>query len=99
MKSFLRVWKQLELEEIAGKLVVVGELSSQCFSCRKIGIDIKSRQCPFCGCQFKYMGFRRKVDAAYLKRIKEENPDRIFIDFGDFKAALERKEARKILDI
>lgn len=99
MKGFLRVWTEFNLQDVEKSLIVVGELSSECFSCHKLGIELKSRTCPECKTFFKYMGFRRKVQPNFLKRIKEEQPRLILIDFDDFKRALGNRDARKLLDI
>lgn len=99
MKGFLRVWKELDLRDIEKHLIVVGELSSECFSCHKVGLDLKVKSCPNCGVNFKYMGFRRKVQMGFLYKVREEWPEIVFIDFEDFKKALGKRDARKILNI
>jgi len=99
VKGFLRIWKELDLQEIEKSLIVVGELSSECFSCHKLGIELKTRTCPNCGTFFKYMSFRRKVQPNFLKKLKEEQPRLILIDFDDFKRVLGKRDARKLLDI
>ena len=99
MSHFLRTWKEFDLKDVEKHLIVVGELSSDCFSCRKVGIDYHTAKCPNCATIFKYMGFRRKLRMSFLQKIKEELPQLILIDFDDFKKALGTKEARKLLDI
>ncbi|MDD5583935.1 MAG: hypothetical protein PHV55_02625 [Candidatus Omnitrophica bacterium] len=99
MKGFLRVWQGLDLEDIEKHLIVVGELSSDCFACRKVGIDSKAHTCPGCGVTFKYMGFRRHADGGYVHKMREELPHLTFIDFEDFKKLIGKREARKLLDI
>jgi hypothetical protein len=99
MLGFLRVWQGLEILDIEKHLIVVGELSAECFSCHKIGIDVKANLCPNCATHFKYMGFRRHVDGGYIHRLKEELPHLTFIDFEDFKKLIGKREARKLLDI
>lgn len=99
MKGFLRVWKELDLRDIEKHLIVVGELSSECFSCHKVGLDLKAKTCPNCGVNFKYMGFRRKAQMGFLYKVREEWPEIVFIDFEDFKKALGKRDARKILNI
>jgi len=99
MKGFVRVWDELDLKDIEQSLIVVGELSSECYSCHKVGIDLKAKNCPDCKAFFKYMGFRRKAQPHFLKRIKEEQPRLILIDFDDLKRALGMRDARKLLDI
>lgn len=99
MQDFIRVWEELDAKDIEKSLIVVGELSSECFSCHTIGINSKANRCPQCGAYFKYMGFRRQVRSGYLKEIKEEKPRIIFVDFEDFKKHINKRDARKLLDI
>lgn len=99
MKYYIRAWEELDLADIEKHLIVVGDLSSECFSCHKVGIDSKARACPGCLAIFKYLGFRRKVQASYLQKVREERPRIVIIDFDDFKKALGKRDARKLLDI
>ncbi|MEI8350141.1 MAG: hypothetical protein WCI77_08315 [Candidatus Omnitrophota bacterium] len=99
MLGFLRVWQGLDIQDIEKHLIVVGELSAECFSCHKIGIDSKSVTCPNCSVQFKYMGFRRHVEGGYIRKLKEELPHLTFIDFEDLKKVIGKREARKLLDL
>lgn len=61
MKSLLRVWQECDLKDIEKHLIVAGELSSECFSCHKVGIGLKAQNCPNCGVYFKYMGFKKET--------------------------------------
>ena len=99
MKGFLRTWQKFNLADVEKHLIVVGELSSECYSCHHIGIAATTPKCPECNIEFKYMGFRRKVTPNYLQGLREQLPTLIFIDFDDFKKALGKKEARKLLDL
>ena len=99
MRGFLRVWQECDLQDIEKYLIVVGELSSECFACHKVGIERKAQNCPNCGVYFKYMGFRRKLQMSYLRKMKEEFPQLVFIDFEDFKKSIGKRDARKLLDI
>lgn len=99
MKGFLRVWQELNLIDIEKHLIVIGELSAECFCCHKVGIDRKSKLCPACNTNFKYMGFRRKIRIPYLREIKEEFENITFIDFEDFKKSVGKRNALKLLDI
>ncbi len=99
MKSYIRVWKSLDLKDIESHLLVVGELSCECFSCHKIGIKPGESSCPNCGCKFKYVGFRKKINSSLIARFKKMYPDVDFVDFEDFKKAISKKEAKKILDV
>jgi hypothetical protein len=99
VKGLLRVWKELDLQDVEKHLIVIGELSAECFPCHKVGLDKKALSCPGCGTHFKYMGFRRKVDLNYLRRSRQDFPHLIFIDFDDFKRVTAKRDARKLLDI
>jgi len=99
MKHYLRTWRKFDLQDIEKCLIVVGELSAECFSCRCMGLNSKTKVCPDCKVTFKYMGFRRNLRPAYLLEVKANNPEIVLIDFEDFKKSLGKREARKLLDI
>ncbi|MFH1519983.1 MAG: hypothetical protein ABIE75_05405 [Candidatus Omnitrophota bacterium] len=99
MRGFLRIWQELDLADVEKHLIVAGDLSAECFCCHKLGLELKARACPECAAIFKYMGFRRKVQFNYLRKVKEQQPRIIFIDFEDFKRSLGQREARKLLDL
>jgi hypothetical protein len=99
MKVLLRVWKELDPKDIEKSLIVVGELSSECYVCHDLGLDLHAVQCPHCGTFFKYVGFRRKINHNFLRQIKESQPDVVLIDFDDFKKLTHQSDARKLLDL
>jgi hypothetical protein len=99
MRYHIRVWEELDLADVEKHLIVVGDLSAECFCCHKVGLDSQAKACPGCSALFKYMGFRRKVQASYLQKVRESNPRIIFIDFDDFKKVLGKRDARKLLDL
>jgi len=99
MREFLRVWKELDIKEIEKSLIVVGDLSAECYACHNIGIEKNTITCPGCGVSFKYMGFRRKVGHGYLKKLSQEMPYLAFIDFDDLKSLTNKSDARKLLDL
>ena len=99
MREYIRVWKELDFNEIAKHLIVLGELSCDCYSCHHIGLDKTTVQCPNCGAQFKYMAFRRKATSGYLKKLAQDLPYLTFIDFDDFKGSTGKSDARKLLDL
>ena len=99
MREFLRVWKELDVKEIEKALIVMGDLSAECYACHNIGIEKNTVTCPQCGTHFKYMGFRRKVSSGYLKKLSAEMPYLAFIDFDDFKSVTNKSDARKLLDL
>ena len=99
MGVFLRIWQEANLKDITKNLFVIGELSGECFSCHNLGISLKEKSCPYCNKEFKYIGFRRKIDLNSIKRFRQQFPEALFIDFDDFKKATGKDQARKLLDI
>jgi len=99
MKNFVRTWEDFDLVDIEKHLIVVGDLSSECFCCHKVGVDSKARACSDCSAIFKYIGFRRKIQMPYLYKVREERPRIVIIDFDDFKRSLAKRDARKLLDL
>ena len=99
MSTFLRVWQQADIKDIEQHLMVIGELSAECYHCHAIGLDMNLDACPQCQAFFKYIGFRRKVDSKVVQRFVERHPRCIFIDFDDFKKSLSKSDARKLLDL
>ena len=99
LKGWLRLWEDLDLADVEKHLLVVGDLSAECFGCHKVGINSKARACPECSAIFKYIGFRRKLQISYLRKVRDERPRIAIIDFDDFKKSLGKRDARKLLDI
>lgn len=99
MNTFLRIWQEIDIENIKKNLFVVGELSGECFSCRNVGISFNEKQCPSCKQEFRYIAFRRKINLHSIKRFKDKYPKACFIDFDDFKKAIGKSQAHKILDV
>ena len=94
---WIRLWRTVDINDIADGLLVAGLLNAECFSCRAIGLSKDSLKCPSCGREFRYIGFRSKVSAKELDRLSQ-NRNIIFIDFDDFSREFNRLKARKFLD-
>lgn len=99
MRKLIRVWKELDLQEIEKSLIVLGELSAECFACHNIGLEKTTVTCPECGAHFKYMAFRRKLNPGMLHKLGQDLPYLTFIDFEDFKDSTGKSDARKLLDL
>ncbi len=96
--NFLRVWQKIDTKDIEQHLLVLGELSAECYRCHAIGLKVEAASCPECKAFFKYVGFRRRVDSGVLARFQAQHPRAVFIDFDDFKKALSKDGARKLLE-
>ncbi len=99
-RDFLRVFRELDIEEVKKHLLIWGDLSSDCASCRNLGINVFSaKQCPQCGAQFKYVTSRRLDQHPgerfhLVRRMQEKRPDLLFIDYTDYTKLLGQKQAR-----
>jgi hypothetical protein len=93
MADLIRVWKEMDILDIEKHLLIAGDVSGDCSSCRKLGINYSSaKTCPECGNEFKYIASR----SHEIKKIKQRRPDLIFIDFDDYKKATGKIKARDI---
>ncbi len=98
--DFLRVFKELNIEEVKKHLLIWGDLTSDCASCRKLGINaFLAKSCPECGIEFKYVTSRRLDQHPgerfhLVRRMQEKRPDLLFIDYTDYTKLLGQKQAR-----
>ena len=95
--TWIRLWRRADIKDIADSLLVAGLLNAECFACRAIGLSKDSLKCPECGREFRYIGFRSKVNPKELDRLSQ-NRNVIFIDFDDFSRDFNRNKAKRFLD-
>jgi predicted amidophosphoribosyltransferase len=93
-EAYIRIWQTVDLDEVCGHLLVIGELSGNCANCRQVGIDIEKTSCPNCKTEFKYIASRLQGQGRF-KKIKQKRPDLIFIDYTDFQKVKSRAKARQ----
>ncbi len=96
-KSIMRVWQEVDIQEIEPHLLIAGNVTGDCGNCKEINISLDAKQCPKCGTSFKYMGTRISNSPREAKRLRAKRPDAILIDFKDFKEIQVRKKARGFL--
>ena len=97
MSTWIRLWRGMDIKDIADSLLVAGLLSAECFSCHAIGLSKDAVKCPECGKEFRYIGFRGKVNPRELDRLSQ-NRNIIFVDLEDFSKEFNRNKAKKFLD-
>ncbi len=97
MPSFIRSWKQYDINQVKEHLIIVGQLTGDCANCKAIGIDyLDAKTCPQCNTEFKFIATRQVPTPHYLlKRIQEKRPELEFIDYSDVKSAVDRNKARE----
>ena len=96
---YVRVWKDLDLEDIEKHLLIAGDPTGDCANCKDVGINIRdAKSCPKCNTQFKYIATRVGSTVVQAKRLKTKRPDLIAIEFLDFKNAKARSQAHKFME-
>ena len=104
MEEFLRTWRVFNLDEVQKHLLILGDVSGDCASCRELGIHYKEvKECPRCKTTFKYVTSRRLETHPgerfqIVGRLKEKRPDLLFIDYEDYKKTIGRKKAREFFE-
>jgi hypothetical protein len=95
---FIRVAQELDYEHISKHLLVVGELTGDCFSCRHIGIDYsREKYCPGCKTDFRYISYRRTGDGAggsQVARLCQRRPDLTYVEYADIKEIADKQKAK-----
>ncbi len=67
---YFRVGREMDYDEVSKHLLVVGELTGDCFSCRHPGIDYsREKYCPQCNTDFRYISYRKNSDAITTGQI------------------------------
>lgn len=94
---FLRIWQEVNIDDVSTHLLICGNITGDCNNCREIGISLEATSCPKCNTGFKYITTRISNSTHELKRIKRKRPDLIVIDYRDFKEADARRRARGLL--
>ncbi|MFC1666265.1 hypothetical protein ACFL0P_00145 [Candidatus Omnitrophota bacterium] len=96
MGDFIRVWREVDINDIAGHLLVVGVSSGDCYKCRELGINYSTaKACPGCRTDFKYIASRNRE----VKKIKTKRPDLIFIDFEDYNKLVSVAKAKNLFGL
>ena len=103
-REFLRTWQVFDVEEVQKHLLILGDLTGDCASCRELGIHYQeARECPKCKTGFKYVTSRRLETNPgerfqIASRLRDKRPDLVFIDYDDYKRTLGRKKARDFFE-
>jgi len=67
-KRFVRVWTEINVEEIEKHLILIEDLYGTCGNCKKLGLNyLKDISCPACGTRFKYAATSIKNPAEIVK--------------------------------
>lgn len=100
MNVLIRTVREFDLADVSSHLLVVGDLTGDCYSCRELGLDyLKVKTCPNCKTDFRYVT-SRKSNIAGLKPLSDlhkRRPDLVCIDFYDLKQHKDREKAKNFL--
>ncbi|WP_109021574.1 hypothetical protein [Leptospira kobayashii] len=98
--KFVRVWRQLDVEEVKKQLLYIDDLYGTCGSCKKLGLNyLKDKKCPDCGSVFKYLATKLTQPAEVgkiLSRIQKEGLDLTLIERADFERSSAQDAARDL---
>lgn len=97
-KFYCRVAQELDYETVSKHLLIVGELTGDCFSCRQVGIDYsREKYCPQCNTDFRYISLRKnsnEIKTGMLSRICLKRPDLTYVEYSDIKEIADRRKAK-----
>lgn len=103
--AYMRIWQTVDIEAVKRHLLIVGELTGDCASCRELGIPYTTaKTCPQCKTDFHFVAARSAVGSAktaggVVKRIKDKRPDLTFIDHDDYVALTGKQSARDFFGV
>ena len=87
----VRVWQNLNVDEVRQHLILVDDLYGSCGNCRQLGLNyVKDAQCSGCGTTFRYLATKLRSPgevARILKRIESDGLKLTVIDREDFERA------------
>ena len=101
-KNWLRIWKEVPLEEIQKSVLVVGDLNAYCGACKEIGLSYKTvKTCPKCQAEFRYVTSKLTSGNApgrykEVARITLARPELAFIDYDDYHKLTTRSKAHEL---
>ena len=83
--KFIRVYQNLDINNIKSHLMIYGDLSASCANCSKMDFKLDAAYCPECKTEFKYISFRNiKVHWPKVQKLFQERPHFKIIDFEDY---------------
>ncbi|MBI5873429.1 MAG: hypothetical protein HZB36_04715 [Candidatus Omnitrophica bacterium] len=97
---YFRVGREMDYDDVSKHLLIVGELSGDCFSCREVGINYsREKYCPQCKTDFKYISYRKSsgaVTTGAIAKLCAKRPDLVYVEYGDVKEIADHMKVKKI---
>jgi hypothetical protein len=96
VKQYLRIYRQLDVDEIKAHLILVDDLYGICANCRHAGLNYtKDLRCPECGTEFRYLATRHRSETSkILARLEQDGRTITVIDRDDWEKATARNDLR-----
>ncbi|MBM3252198.1 MAG: hypothetical protein FJZ11_05440 [Candidatus Omnitrophica bacterium] len=95
-KKFIKVYKELDIEDVSQHLLIIGEALGTCNHCSQLGVDPKIRTCPGCKTEFRYATFSSSKDkSSQIVKIANAR-DLIFVDYEDYRHLIGEIKAKKL---
>lgn len=98
--KFIRVWKQLNVDDLKKQLLSIDDLYGTCGNCKKLGLNyLKDKKCGDCGVTFKYLVTKLTKPGdigKILARIQKENLDLTLIEREDLERSSAQDAARDL---
>ncbi len=95
---FIRVAQELDYDNVSKHLLIVGDLTGDCFVCREIGIDYtREKYCPQCKTDFRFIALRKSADAVKgqaIAKLMQRRPDLTYVEYSDIKDIADRLKAK-----
>ena len=85
-QRLIRVYKNLDIDEIKNHVLLYGALAGQCGKCSQLNVKLDAVKCPACSTEFNFIAFSNIKDhLPKIAQIQFERPYVTFVDHDDFK--------------
>jgi hypothetical protein len=97
-KQMIRIYQDLEFNDVKEHLLEYGVLSGVCAKCKHMNVKLEDHACPECHTEFKYVAFQSvREHHAKMVKLHAQRPGIQFVDHQDFKRIEAETKARSIL--
>ncbi len=80
-QRLIRIYKNLDIDEIKHNILLYGDLSGQCGKCGKLGVKLDAVKCPDCQTEFNFIAFKNIKD--HMPKIQQLLVERAYVTFVD----------------
>ncbi len=98
--EFIRIWSEVDLQDIENHIIIVDDKFGFCPGCREIGIQIEGiTKCPKCGRELKYVTARESKGPRGFEmaaRVRKKLPHLAFVDYDDYERLTSKKKAESL---